>query len=78
MPPPDGHLLRASAYVMLSRFRDYESLRLLRPLWPAGNIAARDAVIDAWHAVASIDADTCADMQRLEYLAKLTSAKYTL
>ena len=51
-PPPTGGLSRASVVVPLTRYRDWDEVRLLRPLWPPGDDrAARNALDRLWRAL---------------------------
>lgn len=68
-PPPTGKLLRANLLVPVSRPSVYSQLRLLAPLWPPGDGAARARVVDRVHRALAVDPHYKAEMNRLRSLA---------
>lgn len=51
-------------------------MRLLAPLWPSNDAAARDRVIDKVHAATLMDQDLIQELQRLRTLAQQTKAAH--
>lgn len=76
MNPPTEGLCRATVLVILSRFRSWEDIHLIAPLWPDGNLAARQAVIDKFLHATKVSKDLLAELQRLDRLDKECRQKY--
>jgi hypothetical protein len=74
--PPKNNFCRASLYVMLSRFRDWEAVKLLSPLWPAGDATAREAVIRAYYMASRMSGDLQAELQRQAQEAAKTRERH--
>lgn len=74
--PTKGPWLRASLYVMLTRFRSMDALRLLCPLWPEGNVAAEAKVKGALRHILVPDPDLAAEWRRFQQLAQVTAQQY--
>lgn len=70
-------LSRESIIVMTSRYTKYSRLLLLTPLWPQGDTAARNAIIDQIWQAADVDNDQIEDMERLQQLAQATQDQYS-
>ena len=70
--PPDGRLHRASLYVIPTRFSSLDDFHLLCPLWPHGDDAEKDRVLQKLLRLAQPVPDLKAEWQRLLDLAELT------
>jgi len=65
-PPPTGKpLTRPALFVVLTRWSAWADVRLLCPLWPAGDTAARLRIINAFHKLACLEPDLKAEIVRL-------------
>ncbi len=69
--PPKG-LKRAGVFVLLTRFKDVEHIRLLRPLWPHGDDYKRTSVIKSFIKAAKLDPDLKAELQLLQRNSEAT------
>ncbi len=65
-------LNRANLCSMLTRWSEWADVWLTKPLWPAGDAAARDDVKDEfWHAT-HLDHELQGELERLHSLAAAT------
>ena len=72
-PPFDkSHLTKANILVPLSRPSLWSRVKLLRPLWPAGDDAARGECINKFMSAMKPNADFIIEMKRLKDLAQAT------
>ena len=76
MPPGQHQLSRAAVFVVLTRWGEWEYVWLIAPLWPEGDSAARDVVIDQFHKLACLQVDLKAELRRLRALAARAKATY--
>ena len=76
MKPNTGNFSRASLYVLLSRFRDWEAVRPLSPLYKTE--AEKRAVVDAYCKAATLTPDLKAELARQRRLAKETLSRLAL
>ncbi len=63
--PPQG-LRRAGLFVLITRFQDVNSIRLLRPLWDEKRVDAarcKSAVVDSFVKACKLDDDLKAELQ---------------
>jgi hypothetical protein len=74
--PPDNHFKRASVTVVLSRYESMDTFRALAPLWPEGDMAARERIIDKFCACAAMPKDLRNEMERLYDLDSATFARH--
>ena len=65
--PPTGNLQRAALFVVLTRWGSWEQVCLLSSLWPPGDAAARDRVIDKFHALACLEPELRCELLRLRH-----------
>jgi hypothetical protein len=70
--PPDGRLHRASLYVIPTRFSSLDDFHLLCPLWPHGDDAEKERMLQKPLRLAQPVPDLKAEWQRLLDLAELT------
>jgi hypothetical protein len=75
-PPPEG-LKRASVLVTLTRFASSSKLLSLTPLWPEGDLCARDEVADAFYEAVKVEGSLADDVKRLKELAPHTKQRYS-
>ena len=76
MKPNTGNFSRASLYVLLSRFRDWDAVRPLSPLYKTE--AEKKAVVDAYCKAATLTPDLKAELARQRRLAKETLSRLAL
>eukprot|EP00882_Tetradesmus_deserticola_P032137 GHRQ01036370.1.p1 GENE.GHRQ01036370.1~~GHRQ01036370.1.p1 ORF type:complete len:255 (-),score=13.31 GHRQ01036370.1:415-1179(-) len=76
LPPTGGGLQRAAVFVVLTRWGAWEHVALLCPLWPAGDAAARDKVIDQFHELACLEPDLRIELTRLKGVAEQAKEKF--
>ncbi len=69
--PPRG-LKRAGVFVVLTRFKDVEHIRLLRPLWPDRDGYKRAGIIRSFIKTARLDPDLKAELQLLQRNSEAT------
>ena len=74
-PPPTGRLSKANLLVPLSRPSLWSDLHLLQPLWPEGDMAARDKVIATVRKALIPSQDYLAEILRLEVVAAATKQR---
>lgn len=74
--PPSRGLARATLLVMLTRYRSWDDIYLVCPLWPPGDMRARDEVIDKFLDAVRVDADLLCEMNRLIQADIATRSKY--
>lgn len=74
-PPPTGAFDRASLLVMLTRYSSMDDVKLLTPLWPTGNAAARKRVIQSFYKASQMDVDLVHELARLKHASAQTRAK---
>jgi hypothetical protein len=78
-PPPGGKaygLKRANVFVVLTRWGEWDNVWLIAPLWPAGDAAAREAVIDEFLRLAVLEADLKKELRRLRTAAAAAKVAY--
>ncbi|KAF6266256.1 hypothetical protein COO60DRAFT_1265940 [Scenedesmus sp. NREL 46B-D3] len=77
LPPTDGGLQRTAAvFVILTRWGAWEHLALLCPLWAAGDMDARNRVIDQFHELACLEPDLRIELTRLKDIAEQAKGKF--
>ncbi len=69
--PPRG-LKRAGVFVLLTRHKDVEHVRLLRKLWPDGNTYKRTCIINSFIKATKLDPDLEAELQLLQRKSEAT------
>ena len=71
--PPTGDMTRATLYVLLSRFRNMDSVKLLTSLWAPGDDIEKQSVIAFFLGIArGISSDLLAEAERLRGRAAAT------
>jgi hypothetical protein len=76
-PPPNGRgLKRATIFVVLTRWSAWADVKLLCPLWAAGDSVGRQRVIDAFHALACLEPELQAELTRLQDRAATARVTY--
>jgi hypothetical protein len=76
-PPPNGRgLQRPTLFVVLTRWSAWADVRLLCPLWPAGDLTARQRVIDTCHALACLEPALKDELTRLHDRAATARVTY--
>jgi len=78
-PPPTGPLLRPSLFVVSSRYRQWDDVKLLAPLWVEGEPGwqqQREAVITCFHNATVMSASLRKDLERLDAAANRTKQQH--
>lgn len=75
-PPPSGHLTRPAIFVMLTRFKGWDQVKLLAPLWKKGDQHGRRHVLETFKKLAEKDAALAAELQRLHAMANTQKARF--
>lgn len=68
MPPADGPFVRASVFVILSRFKSLNNFRALRRLWPKGDDIAKQRIVGIYQKTAIMSTQLRAELARLDEL----------
>ena len=71
-PPHDGHLTRASVYVVLTRFSTWKDVRLIAPLLPDSGVATKHNIMTTLLNLTAREPDLAAELERLQTLAAAT------
>ncbi len=71
---PHNGLRRAGLFVVLTRFKDVESILLLRPLWERGDNYKRKKVINAFVKACKLSPDLKAELELQQHNFQRTKA----
>ena len=71
-PPTDGPFMRASVFVILSRFKSLKNFRTLRRLWNIGDEQTKNKMVEMYHTAAQMGAPLREELDRIDTLADIT------